>query len=239
MSHIAIIMDGNGRWATARNHNRYYGHVRGSQVAKKIVEAAVENNISELTLFAFSTENWKRPKEEIDFLFKVLSKYIKTEKQKLISENIKFQCVGDLSKIASPIKDKILDLIEKTKDNTKMTLTLALNYGGRADIISATKALMSMAQKNEIDPAGLSEEIFSSALMTDGLSNPDLIIRTSGEKRISNFFLWQMAYSEILFTDKMWPDYTKDDFLEALKNLKSRSRRFGKTPQQMKEVNPS
>lgn len=229
-------MDGNGRWATARNHNRFYGHVRGSQVAKKIVEAAIENNISELTLFAFSTENWKRPQEEIDFLFKVLSKYIKTEKQKLISENIKFKCIGDLSKIPMPIKNEILDLTEKTKKNTKLTLTLALSYGGRMDILGATKALMSMAQKNEIKASELNEDVFSAALMTEGLSNPDLIIRTSGEKRLSNFFLWQMAYSEILFTDKMWPDYTKDDFTDAVVNLKSRNRRYGKTPQQIEEA---
>ena len=235
VNHVAIIMDGNGRWAQARGHNRFYGHVRGSKIAKGIVEAAVESKVKELTLFALSTENWSRPKEEIEFLFKVLSKYIKTEKQKLLDKKIKFNCIGDLNRVPDDIREQVKELESLTANNKAMVLTLALSYGGQEDIMIATRALMTMAINKEISPKDLTKNIFSSALMTNDLSSPDLIIRTSGECRLSNFFLWQSAYSELYFEPKMWPDYTKEDFSKSLKWFASRSRRYGLTTEQIEE----
>lgn len=220
--HIALIMDGNGRWAQARNKNRFWGHLKGSEVAQKIVEHCGRNTtIKFLTLYAFSTENWSRPKEEIIFLFKLLERHIKRKQGYLVSQNVRLRVTGDLSALPDDLGKSIKSIVEKTSSNTGLNLILAINYGGRQELVATIN------RHFEQNKTPITEDILSSALASGGVPEPDLIIRTSGEQRLSNFMLWQAAYSELYFTKTLWPDFTPEDLDLALKEYQSRTRRFG------------
>jgi len=233
--HIAIIMDGNGRWAQNRRHDRFWGHIRGAQVAQKIVETAASIKIKNLTLFAFSSENWKRPEREVTFLMKLLSRQLRRETKGLIKNNIRFKYIGDISKLPDVARTEVENAVRESAHCTGMTLTFALSYGGRQELTSAIQTIAADCKSGEIDPADINEEMISSKLHSSFLPDPDLVIRTSGEQRISNFFLWQMAYTEFIFTEKLWPDYKAQDFLDAVSSYLCRERRFGLTPEQVKK----
>lgn len=218
--HIAFIMDGNRRWAKKRNLPLIDGHKSGAKVIKKILEKALSYKIKHLTFYSFSTENWKRSPHEISELQELLNIYLESEASKFINQKIKFQTIGNLKKFKQNIRKKIFDLEEKTKGHKKLIFTLALNYGARDEILEAVKSIIS--QKKNVDL-----KTFSSYLMTRDLPDPDLIIRTSGEMRVSNFLLWQIAYSELYFTKTLWPDFNANKFDNALNNYVSRKRRFG------------
>ncbi len=231
LQHIAIIMDGNGRWASARNKSRTFGHVRGVRVAKKIISFSQEIKISYLTLYAFSSENWMRPQTEVQLLMKLLYKYLVREREHLKKENICFKVLGQIERLPQEIVKEIVKTVEETSQNTGMVLTLALSYSGREDILQAAKKIIEIVQLEKLSPAELDENIFSQYLETSSLPDPDLVIRTSGEQRLSNFLLWQSAYSELYFTNTLWPDFTKDDLLLAIDEYHKRERRFGKVIQ--------
>jgi undecaprenyl diphosphate synthase len=229
--HIAIIMDGNGRWAKAKGNNRLYGHVRGARVAKKIIEHCSRINIKTLTLFAFSTENWFRPKEEVNFLMRLLSRHLRREKHNLVKNNIRFHCIGNFNRLPKEVHSIVLETIEETRNNTGLNLVFALSYGGRQEILQATQKICEQVKSGILEPDQVTEEVFCQALDSSFLPDPDLIIRTSGEYRISNFFLWQAAYSELFILEKMWPDFSTNDLDQALKLFASRQRRFGRVHQ--------
>ena len=222
--HVAIIMDGNGRWAKKRALNRVIGHRKGADAVRRSVEIARELGIDYLTLYAFSTENWKRPKMEIRALMELLVDYLKSELATMQKNQIKFSTIGRLDLFNQRVQTRLKSVKRQTAKNDKMTLTLALNYGGRAEIVDTVNQIL---QKGDMDK--ITQEDFASQLYTANLPDPDLIIRTSGEKRISNFLLWQAAYSEFYFCDRLWPDFTKDDFLDAVADFQRRKRRFGGT----------
>lgn len=226
--HVAIIMDGNGRWAKRRGKARIFGHLRGARVAKNIITAAVDNKIKNLTLFAFSTENWFRPEQEVGFLMRLLSRQIVRELDMLMKKNVRFRVIGDLSRLPQTVLTVVDNAIEKTKHNTGMNLTFAISYGGRQEIVNAAKSLAKKVQSGLINPEDISEESFSNELASRFLPDPDLIIRTSGECRISNFFLWQSAYSEIYIHNKLWPEFTAADFMDSLETYSARDRRMGR-----------
>lgn len=220
--HVAIIMDGNGRWAQGRGKNRVWGHVKGSEVAQKIVEhCAAKTSIKYLTLYAFSTENWSRPEEEVRFLFKLLEHHINKKQKYMIENGVKLSVIGDLSKLPNSLQSNIRSVVEKTQNNTGLHLSLALNYGGRQDIITTFNTYL------EGNTAALDEKTFSKLMSKDGTPEPDLVIRTSGEQRLSNFMLWQTAYSELYFTKTLWPDFTFQDFDDAISYYTKRDRRYG------------
>ena len=225
--HVAIIMDGNGRWAEARGLPRIAGHQAGAKRVKEIVTAAGELGIKVLTLYTFSTENWKRPKHEIDALFGLLDNYITAEGPSLKKNNIRLLVTGDIEGLPDPVKGNIKKTIISTKDNDALTLNLALNYGSRSEITRAARALASEAKSGGIDPEKIDEKMFSERLYTKGLPDPDLLIRTSGEYRVSNFLLWQISYSEIHITATLWPDFGKGELEAALKDYATRVRRYG------------
>lgn len=225
---IAIIMDGNGRWANSRGRERVFGHIKGARVAKRIVTHAAQNNIKSLTLYAFSEENWSRPVEEVSFLMRLLSRYIIRERQSLSKNNIRFRCIGQIDKIPEAIRNEVEETMSATKDNTGMVLTFALSYGGRQEIIQAVKNIADLANNNKLKPADINEELISSMMQTAPVPDPDLMIRTSGEMRTSNFLPWQMVYTEFYFTDVLWPDFTAKHFDQALHSYSNRERRFGK-----------
>ncbi len=227
-SHVAIIMDGNGRWAQGRGRPRTYGHIQGARVAKKIITAAVEMGLGYLTLFTFSSENWQRPKTEVDFLMRLLAHQIRREQKTLMSNNVRFFAVGELSRLPAAARTVVLETQKLTEKNSGLQLTFALSYGGQQEIARAAQKLAFAAQSGKINPESITTEVFSSFLDTGTLPAPDLIIRTSGEKRISNFMLWACAYSEMFFVDKHWPDFTRDDFYLALHDFGTRTRRYGK-----------
>jgi undecaprenyl diphosphate synthase len=230
--HVAIIMDGNGRWAEHRGHSRIFGHVRGAKTAKNIISESASRGIKNLTLFTFSTENWTRPEFEVSFLMKLLRKHLIRERASLCKQNIKFQCIGDLSRIPEAARAEVQLTMDMTRDNTGMNLTFAISYGGRQEIINGIKKLVDSG-------AAITEKNFSQSLESSFLPDPDLIIRTSGETRISNFFLWQAAYSEIYFTETFWPDFNASEFQKALEYFEGRERRFGKTSDQVKNRPPT
>lgn len=232
--HIAIIMDGNGRWAEQKNHSRIFGHAKGAKTSKLIIEECVRLKVPYLTLFAFSSENWQRPSYEVHFLMRLLRRYLLRERQSLVKQNIRFSCIGEIARLPEPAREEVYKTIEATKDNTGLNLVFALSYGGRQEIIGAAKALCLKASRGEISPNQIDEVVFRQHLESATLPDPDLIIRTSGETRISNFFLWESAYSEIYFTDALWPDFNANDLHAALNNYGMRERRFGKTSQQIK-----
>lgn len=225
--HVAIIMDGNGRWAKKRSLPRIAGHHEGMKVIRKITKLANELNIQTLTLYAFSTENWKRPKLEVDYIMKLPEQFLATYLPELIEENVQVTMMGDKEGLPTHTRSAVEEAMIKTKDNTGLTLNFALNYGSRSEIITAIKNIIRDNQQNLIEADELTEEVFSSYLMTNGLGDPDLLIRTSGELRLSNFMLWQLAYSEFWFTDVLWPDFDEAYFLEAIEVYQKRQRRFG------------
>ncbi|MDP5081541.1 MAG: isoprenyl transferase [Winogradskyella sp.] len=232
-NHLAIIMDGNGRWAKQQGLLRVIGHENGTKSVRQTVEASAELGIKYLTLYAFSTENWNRPKLEVQTLMKLLVKSLKKEIKTLQDNNIKLSAIGCLDDLPKKAHLELLDVIEKTKNNTNMTLTLALSYGSREEIVNVIKEISLKVKNNIISSESIDESIINNHLYTQNLPDVDLLIRTSGEQRISNFLLWQIAYAELYFTDILWPDFKKEDLYEALINYQNRERRFGKTSEQL------
>ncbi|MFE3869943.1 isoprenyl transferase [Flavobacterium sp. ZS1P70] len=232
--HLAIIMDGNGRWAKQQGLLRSLGHQSGTKSVKVIIEASARLGIEFLTLYAFSSENWNRPKLEVETLMKVLINSLKKELVTLQKNNIKLNAIGNLEKLPKSAQKELLDVINKTKDNTKMTLTLALSYGSREELVSAVKNICRKVKNNIISIDTIDDSIINEHLYTQNLPDVDLLIRTSGEHRISNFLLWQIAYAELYFTDILWPDFKEEDLYEAIISYQKRERRFGKTSEQIK-----
>ncbi len=233
--HLAIIMDGNGRWAKQKGMFRYKGHENGTKAVREIVEGCAEVGVPYLTLYAFSTENWNRPKMEVELLMKLLVSSLKKEIKTLEDNDIKLSAIGNLEALPKNAYKKLLDVIEHTKNNRRMTLTLALSYGSREEITKTIKEISLKVKNNLISPHDIDETVINNHLYTQNLPDVDLLIRTSGEQRISNFLLWQIAYAELYFTQTLWPDYTKDHLFEAILNYQNRERRFGKTSEQLKK----
>jgi undecaprenyl diphosphate synthase len=231
--HLAIIMDGNGRWAQERMLKRIIGHQKGVETVRTIVEESSLLGIQYLTLFAFSSENWLRPRSEVRSLMALLKKYIVRETPLLMKQNIRFNVIGDLEDLPQAVKDAVENAIRKTSENSGMVLTLALSYGARQEIIQAVKKLAAEMVSGTTDIESLGEEFFSGYLYTANLPEPDFLIRTSGEMRISNFLLWQIAYAELYFTEVNWPDFGKEEFHKALRNYQARERRYGLTSGQL------
>jgi undecaprenyl diphosphate synthase len=231
--HVAVIMDGNGRWARKQGLKRVLGHKKGVDAVRETVEAAAELGIQALTLYAFSTENWKRPKIEVDTLMSILVNSLKKEIKTLQNNNIKLQAIGNLEKLPPLAKSQLREVMKKTAKNDHMILTLALNYGAKEELINAVKSISKKIVNNELKIEEIDEKIINSHLYTVTLPVVDFLIRTSGEMRISNFLLWQIAYAELYFTDILWPDFRKKDFYEAILNYQRRERRFGKTSEQI------
>ena len=232
-AHLAIIMDGNGRWAKQKGMLRVFGHENGTKSVREVVEASAELGIKFLTLYAFSTENWKRPKLEVQTLMNLLVTSLKKEIKTLQDNNIKLRAIGCLEDLPEKAHDELFEVIEKTKQNTRMTLTLALSYGSREELIHVIKDLFNKVKNNIISAETIDESIINKHLYTRNLPDVDLLIRTSGEQRISNFLLWQCAYAELYFTETLWPDFKKEDLYKALINYQHRERRFGKTSEQL------
>ncbi|MFN3753273.1 isoprenyl transferase [Flavobacterium sp.] len=232
--HLAIIMDGNGRWAKQKGLLRAFGHENGTKSVRVTVETCAKLGINNLTLYAFSTENWNRPKLEVDTLMKLLISSLKKEFETLQKNNIRLNCIGNIDLLPSSAKKELLSVIEKTKNNTRMTLTLALSYGSREELLNAVKIISDKVKNNIISIDTIDESIINQHLYTHNLPDVDLVIRTSGEHRISNFLLWQIAYAEFYFTDVLWPDFKEDDLYEAIISYQKRERRFGKTSEQIK-----
>ena len=231
--HIAIIMDGNGRWAKQKGFLRAIGHENGTKSVKETVETCAELGIENLTLYAFSTENWNRPKLEVDTLMKLLVSSLKKEIKTLQDNNIKLNAIGNLTALPKKVYKELHEVISKTENNTRMTLTLALSYGSREELISAIKEISNKVKNNIISSESIDESVINKHLYTQNLPDVDLLIRTSGEQRISNFLLWQIAYAELYFTDILWPDFTKQHLYDAIIDYQKRERRFGKTSEQL------
>ncbi|MDI9257726.1 MULTISPECIES: isoprenyl transferase [Flavobacterium] len=232
--HLAIIMDGNGRWAKQKGLLRAFGHENGTKSVRITVETCAKLGIENLTLYAFSTENWNRPKLEVDTLMKLLISSLKNELETLQKNNIRLNCIGNIDRLPEKAKNELLTVIEKTKNNSRMTLTLALSYGSREELLNAVKIISDKVKNNIISTDSLDESIINQHLYTHNLPDVDLVIRTSGEHRISNFLLWQIAYAEFYFTDVLWPDFKEADLYEAIVSYQKRERRFGKTSEQIK-----
>ena len=232
--HLAIIMDGNGRWAKQQGLLRALGHENGTKSVRVVVEACAELNIPFLTLYAFSTENWNRPKREVELLMKLLVASLKKEIKTLQDNEIKLTAIGNLDTLPKKVYKELLEVIDKTKDNTNMTLTLALSYGSREELVKTVKEISLKVKNNLISRDAIDESVINNHLYTRNLPDVDLLIRTSGEQRISNFLLWQIAYAELYFTETLWPDFNKEDLFEAILNYQNRERRFGKTSEQLK-----
>lgn len=226
--HIAIIMDGNGRWAQTKGNVRIFGHKAGVDSVRDITESCAQLGIKYLTLYAFSTENWKRPTVEINGLMKILVNSLKNEAERLNENNIKFVTIGQIERLPEKCQRQISEVTELTKDNDRLQLCLALSYSGRWDITEAVKRLSQQVKAGDLDPADITDDVISSHLSTAEVPDPDLIIRTSGEFRISNFLLWQLAYSELYITETYWPDFRRDELYEAIKSYQQRDRRYGK-----------
>lgn len=231
--HIAIIMDGNGRWAKKQGLARMFGHKQGVETVHRITEAAAELGIDYLTLYAFSTENWNRPKEEVDALMSLLVDTIVKETPTLMKNNIVLQTIGDISRLPEATRKKFLECIEQTSKNSGLTLIIALSYSARWELIQAAKNIASAVEQGQLRLEEINEEVLSNHLTTANVPDPDLLIRTSGELRISNFLLWQLAYSEMYFTSCLWPEFTNEEFYHAIVDYQSRERRFGKTSEQI------
>lgn len=226
--HVAIIMDGNGRWAKSRHLPRTSGHIEGVKRVEEIVYFASARGIKVLTLFTFSTENWSRPKQEVSMLMKMLITVLNKKIQELNKKNIRLRLIGRKEGVPESVLKTIISATELTKNNDGMVLNMAFNYGGRLEILDAVKTIAAAVKNNEMQIEDITENTLNQLLYTKGLPDPDLLIRTSGEKRISNFLLWQLSYSEFYFTDKFWPDFNKDEFEKALTDFKRRERRYGK-----------
>lgn len=231
--HVAIIMDGNGRWARQRGKARTFGHQSGVTSVRETTEAAAELGLEYITLYAFSTENWNRPKFETDALMTLLLKTINKEVKTLTKNNIRLKAIGDLESLPASTRKQLVKAMEKTAGNTRMTLVLALSYSSRWEIGNAVKKIALEVEKGKLKTEDIGKDIIGNYLETSGMPDPELLIRTSGEYRISNFLLWQIAYAELYFTDKLWPDFRKNDLYEALIDFQARERRFGKTSEQL------
>jgi undecaprenyl diphosphate synthase len=226
--HVAIIMDGNGRWAKKKLMNRVQGHEKGAETVRTAITTCREFGIKILTLYAFSTENWARPEKEINALMKLLKKFVRSEKDELHEKNIKLNIIGQKERLPDDVQEEIALAIDQTQHNKEMVLNLALSYGAREEITRAVKKIVSDTQKGKLLPEEIDQEIISENLYTADMPDPDLLIRTSGEMRISNFLLWQIAYSELFITKTLWPDFTKDEFISIIRDYQKRDRRFGK-----------
>lgn len=227
-NHVAIILDGNGRWAKKRLMPRNYGHAKGAKTVEKICEEAWDMGIKYLTVYAFSTENWKRPQDEVDALMKLLKNYLKDCIERSNSNDMRVRVIGDKTALNDEIREKIEELEEMTKDNKGLNFTIAINYGSRDEMVRAMKKMAMDVKEGKVSPEELSEATFENYLDTIGIPDPDLLIRTSGEQRLSNYLLWQLAYTEFYFTDVLWPDFSKKDLEQAVLAYNKRDRRFGK-----------
>jgi undecaprenyl diphosphate synthase len=232
--HIAVIMDGNGRWAQRKGNSRIFGHKNGVVAVRETIEAAVELGIQYLTLYAFSTENWNRPVDEVNALMSLLVKTIEKEIGSLTENNVRLHIIGDIASLPKPVQKQIEKAVEKTCNNTGLNLVLALSYSGRWEILNAIRKLANDVKDNSIQPEELGCDSFTQYLTTSELPDPELLIRTSGEYRISNFLLWQIAYAELYFTDTLWPDFRKEHFYDAIVDFQKRERRFGKISEQIR-----
>ena len=226
--HVAIIMDGNGRWAKKRLLNRVKGHEKGSDTVRNIVRTCRELGIRYLTLYAFSTENWQRPKSEVEALMTLLKRFLKTEKSEMLENDIRLRVIGQVDRLPADVRKSLEETMAATRANRGMDLILALSYGGRAEIVDMVQAVAEKARQGRIDPRAITAETISDHLYTREIPDPDILIRTSGEMRISNFLLWQIAYAEIFITPTLWPDFSKDELLQILKEFQGRERRYGK-----------
>lgn len=231
--HIAIIMDGNGRWAKQRGKLRIFGHEKGAGTVREVVEGCAELGVKNLTLYAFSTENWKRPRLEVETLMKLLITSLRKELKTLNDNNIRLCAIGKMESLPQTVSKKLKEVIEKTKNNNRMTLTLALSYGSREELKNAIREISFKVKNNIISAEDIDESVINEHLYTQNLPDVDLLIRTSGELRVSNFLLWQIAYAELYFTETLWPDFNKEKLYEAILNYQNRERRFGKTSEQL------
>lgn len=231
--HIAIIMDGNGRWAKEKGKFRIFGHKNGVKAVREVTEASAELGVKYLTLYAFSTENWNRPQVEVNALMELLVSTIRKETKTLMENKIRLQTIGNFEDLPTKCKKELTEAIEETKLNTRMTLVLALSYSAKWDVINAVKKIAENAKNNQIKLEDINENLFNKYLSTAGIPHPELMIRTSGEQRISNFLLWELAYSELYFTNTLWPDFTREHLYEAISDYQNRERRFGKTSEQI------
>lgn len=233
-SHVAVIMDGNGRWAKLHGHERSFGHESGVDTVRDITEIASEIGVKYLTLYTFSTENWNRPDAEVDFLMNLVVTAIEQQTPDLIKNNVRLTMIGDASRIPQFARERLMKCIDDTSRDTGLVLCLALSYSSRWEIVEACKAIAQEVQQGKLPPGDIDDEVISSHLATHAMPDPDLLIRTAGDLRISNYLLWQIAYSELYFTPVFWPDFSKDEFLKAIIDFQSRERRFGKTSEQVK-----
>ncbi|HTT99013.1 MAG TPA: isoprenyl transferase [Rhizomicrobium sp.] len=229
--HVAIIMDGNGRWANKRYLPRQAGHVAGVAAVREVVKAATDIGLQNLTLYAFSSENWKRPATEVGALMGLFRLYFRNDLEDLIARGVRVRVIGNRERVADDIRSMIEEMEKKTVDNTGTNLTFAFDYGGQEEIAAAARELARAAKEGRLDPETITPELFAQRLFTSALPEPDLVIRTSGERRLSNFLLWQSAYAELLFVDTLWPDFTPEKFLEAIEQFAQRERRFGSLPE--------
>ncbi len=225
--HIGVTMDGNGRWAQARGKPRTDGHREGIKALRKLVEYAIRHGIRYLTVFSFSSENWRRPKSEVEFIFKLLRRFVESDLQKLHANNVRIRILGDREELEAGLQDIITEVERKTQNNTGLNLNVAFNYGGRAEIASAVQKIARAVSRKEILPDDIDENLIERTLFTNEIPDPDLLIRTGGEQRISNFLVWQSAYAELVFLDVLWPDFDEEDFVKSLEIFSSRQRRFG------------
>lgn len=233
--HVAIIMDGNGRWAVQRNKDRIYGHKKGVDSVREIIECAAETGIEHISLYAFSTENWNRPWEEVEALMELMVNSLNVETDRLVENNIILKVIGDIDRLSEGLRKSLDETLERTSYCNGMTLVVALSYSSRWEMVKAVRDISYKIKEGKIDPANIDDKIFENYLTTKGIPDPELLIRTSGEVRISNFLLWQIAYSELYFTETLWPDFGKEDLYKALIEYQKRERRFGKTSEQVHE----
>ena len=234
-SHVAVIMDGNGRWARQRGLDRIFGHQQGVEAVREVIETAAELKIRFLTLYAFSTENWGRPDEEVSALMGIMVQSLSNETDTLLKNNISLRAIGDMDRLADNVRERLLETIKLTSASTGLNLIIALSYSSRWEITMAARRMSAEVKKGTINPDSVTEDDFEKYLTTVGIPDPELMIRTSGELRISNFLLWQVAYAELYFTETLWPDFGKDDFYKAIIDFQKRERRFGKTSEQVSE----
>ena len=231
--HVAVIMDGNGRWAKSRDQERTFGHKNAIKAVREVINACNEVDIPYLTLYTFSTENWNRPTEEVNTLMDLLSSTLLQEAEEIFSKGLRIHAIGDLDRLPDTVREQLLNIIELTKNNNKGNLILALSYGSQREILNAVKEISKKVKDGEVDINDIDEKLFENHLYTKDFPPVDLLIRTSGEVRISNFLLWQIAYAELQFLDTLWPDFTKEDFFQCIVNYQSKERRFGKTSEQI------
>ena len=237
LNHIAFIMDGNGRWGKKKGKSRNFGHLKGVETVKKIVESSIKLNIPIVTFYVFSSENWNRPKKEIDALMELLVNTILDETNTLMDNNIRLQAIGNLEDLPEKCLQNLNSTIEKTANNSRMTLVLALSYSSKKEVAQAVKSIVKKVQEGELKSEYINEDTIQNHLFTHNIPDPELLIRTSGEQRISNFLLWQIAYSELYFTEILWPDFRRENLFEAITNYQKRERRFGKTSEQIEKEN--